>query len=293
MSRAAVVGAVNMDICGRPFSPLIMRDSNPGSISLSPGGVGRNIAHDLRLLGVDVTFITAMGEDGYAAEILKSCLTLGFDMSLARTVPGGRTSSYMYITDPGGDMALAVCDTDVSASLSPDFLAGCLDSMNSADAVVVDGNLTDEAIRFVAENCAAPIYADPVSVTKAGRLKPVLSYLTAFKPNEIEATNLTGLHDPADAARALIDEGVGRVFVSLGAGGVIAAYGHELIRVGCEPAEIVNTTGAGDAATSAIIWAGINGLSLEAAARAAMKAGALAIGCQATNNPEMTADRLK
>lgn len=292
MNRAVVVGAVNMDICGKPFSPLIMRDSNPGSVTLSPGGVGRNIAHDLRLLGVDVAFVTALGEDGYAAEILKSCEALGFDMRLARHVPGGRTSSYLYITDPSGDMALAVCDTDVSASLSPEYLVDCLDTLNAANAVVLDGNLTAEAIRFVAENCTAPIYADPVSVTKAGRLKPVLSRLAAFKPNEIEAANLTGLRDPADAARALVDAGVGRVFVSLGAGGVIAADARELLRVPCEPAEIVNTTGAGDAATSAIIWAGIRGLSLADTARAAMKAGALTVSCEATNNPAMAADLL-
>lgn len=292
MNRAVVVGAVNMDICGKPFHPLIMRDSNPGSVTLSPGGVGRNIAHDLRLLGVDVTFVTALGEDGYAAEILKSCAALDFDMSLARHIPGGRTSSYLYITDPSGDMALAVCDTDVSATLSPEYLAGCLDTLNCADAVVLDANLTEEAIRFVAENCAAPICADPVSVTKAGRLKPVLSRLTAFKPNEIEATNLTGLRDPADAARALVDIGVGRVFVSLGAGGVIAADTRELLRIPCEPVEIVNTTGAGDAATSAIIWASIQGLSLAETARAAMRAGALTVSCEATNNPAMTADML-
>lgn len=292
MNHAAVVGAVNMDICGKPFSPLIMRDSNPGSVTLAPGGVGRNIAHDLRLLDVDVTFVTALGGDGYAAEILKSCAALGFDMSLARRIPGGRTSSYLYITDPSGDMALAVCDTDVSASLSPEYLERCIGALNTADAVVLDGNLTAEAIRYAAEHCAAPLYADPVSVTKAGRLKPVLSHLTAFKPNEIEAAALTGRRDPADAARALVDAGVGRVFVSLGAGGVIAADARELLRVPCEPTEIVNTTGAGDAATAAVIWAGMRGLSLEASARAAMKAGALAVSCAATNNPAMTADLL-
>ena len=45
-----VVGAVNLDICGRPEKKLIFRDSNPGAVTLTPGGVGRNIAHDLRLL---------------------------------------------------------------------------------------------------------------------------------------------------------------------------------------------------------------------------------------------------
>ena len=52
----AVIGAVNMDVGGRPFKALIPRDSNPGTVSLSPGGVGRNIAHNLRLLDVPVVF---------------------------------------------------------------------------------------------------------------------------------------------------------------------------------------------------------------------------------------------
>ena len=33
----AVVGAVNMDICGRPLKKLIFRDSNPGTLQLTPG----------------------------------------------------------------------------------------------------------------------------------------------------------------------------------------------------------------------------------------------------------------
>ena len=41
----AVVGGVNIDIGGQPFRPLIPQDSNPGRVSVSLGGVGRNIAH--------------------------------------------------------------------------------------------------------------------------------------------------------------------------------------------------------------------------------------------------------
>ena len=44
-SYAVVVGGVNVDIGGRSFAPLVAADSNPGTISLSLGGVGRNIAH--------------------------------------------------------------------------------------------------------------------------------------------------------------------------------------------------------------------------------------------------------
>ena len=292
MSRVAVIGAVNADICGRPFAPLIMRDSNPGTVVTSPGGVGRNIAHNLRLLGMDVIFITALGDDAWAQGITDSCLALGFDMSLARRVPGGRTSTYLYITDPAGDMELGVCDADVAESLTPEYLESCMDSINSADAVVIDGNLTQKAVKFIAENSAAPIYADPVSVIKADRLRPALNRLAAFKPNELEATRLTGISAPAEAAAALVEMGVGRAFVSLGANGIIAADRDELIRLPCCPAELINATGAGDAAAAAIVWAGIRGLSLEKTALAAMRAGALAISCQGANNPALCAGKL-
>ena len=48
-SYAVVVGGVNVDIGGRSFAPLVASDSNPGTVSVSLGGVGRNIAHNLAL----------------------------------------------------------------------------------------------------------------------------------------------------------------------------------------------------------------------------------------------------
>ena len=62
-NKAAVIGGLNADIWGRPSGPIILRDSNPGSVTLTPGGVGRNIAHDLCLLGLDVSLVSAVGDD--------------------------------------------------------------------------------------------------------------------------------------------------------------------------------------------------------------------------------------
>ena len=58
-SYAVVVGGVNVDICGRSFAPLVEADSNPGVVSSSLGGVGRNIAHNMSLMGLDVRLLTA------------------------------------------------------------------------------------------------------------------------------------------------------------------------------------------------------------------------------------------
>ena len=49
---AVVCGGVNIDIGAHSFAPLRAKDSNPGKVELSLGGVGRNIAHNMRLRGL-------------------------------------------------------------------------------------------------------------------------------------------------------------------------------------------------------------------------------------------------
>ncbi len=285
-----VIGAVNMDICGRPSHAPNMRDSNPGTVSLTPGGVGRNIAHNLRLLGLDVKFVAAIGNDVYGESIYRSCTETGIDMSMCRRIKGARTSTYLYVTDDKGEMVIAVSDMDIAGSITPSYLALLTEKLNAADAVVIDGNLSAETIKWIGENVTAPLYADPVSITKAERMKPVLSKLTAFKPNDAEAMSMTGESTSLFAAEELLKKGVRRVFVSLGPDGIVAAEDGEVVKLPCCKADIVNTTGCGDAVTAAIVWAGVNGLDLAESADAAMKAAALAMECSETVNPDLCAE---
>lgn len=287
-----VIGAVNIDICGKPAKKLNMRDSNPGEVTFAPGGVGRNIACNLRLLGMKVKFIAAIGTDIYSEGIVQSCTDLGMDMSLSKRVEGGHTSSYVYICDESGDMVVAVCDTDIAASITPEYLSQHIDEINRADAVVFDGNLRAETVRWIAENCTAPLYADPVSATKSERLTPALSRLCALKPNDVEAMHMTGEKTPLAAAKALIKAGVERVFVSLGPNGMLAAEGDRIIELPSETTCAKNANGAGDSATAAIVWAEVHGLDLEKTAGAAQKAAALTISCEETVNPLLCAEEI-
>ena len=287
-----VIGAVNMDICGCPSGAPNMHDSNPGRVSLTPGGVGRNIAHNLRLLGVDVKFVAAVGSDVYGESVYRSCTDCGIDMSMARRIKGGRTSTYLYVTDEKGEMMIAVCDADIAGSITPSYLKLLLDRLNAADAVVIDGNLSAETIKWIGENVTAPLYADPVSIAKAERMKSVLPKLAAFKPNEVEAMSMTGAATPLLAAEALMEQGVRRVFVSLGPDGIVAAEDGEVVKLPSGKADIVNTTGCGDAATAAIVWADINGFDLAETAYAAMTAAKLALECEETVNTDLCAELL-
>ena len=284
---AVVIGGANMDICGSPCGILIAEDSNPGVVSVKPGGVGRNIAHNLCLLGLEVSLVTALGGDMFSAGLLDSCRALGMDMSMTRCLPERRGSTYLYITDETGDMRLAVSDMDVTTCITPEWLSGHIARINRAEAVVIDANLSAGCIEYLAANCTAPMYADPVSTVKAMKLKCILPRLRAIKPNAIEAAALTGEQEPERAAGVLLKAGVEQVFISLGPEGILAAQGESLIRLPCENRPVVNTTGAGDAATAAIVWAGVHGLDLASAAAAALRAGAITAACPDTNSPDL------
>ena len=293
-----VVGGVNMDIGGRPYGKLVPADSNPGQVRMSLGGVGRNIAHNLALLGADVRMLTAFGDDMNAQRIAASCGELGIDISQCLTVPGAATSTYLFLADEKGDMALAVSDMDIYAHVTPAFLAGRAKLLQNAQLIVADTNIPAESLAWLAENIRLPIFADPVSTAKAEKLRPVLGKLHTLKPNRLEAELLSGVKiaDRASLDRAvdaLLATGLRRVFVSLGGDGVYAADHRERLHVPCCPGEMVNTTGCGDAAMAAIAWAYLEGTGLAGTARAAMAAGAIAMESGETINPAMGAEKLK
>ena len=293
-----VVGGVNVDLCGKAFAPLIDRDSNPGTVRMSLGGVGRNIAHNLRLLGQNVTMLTALGTDLYAARIEESCAALGIDLSHACRVAGGTTSTYLFITGPDGDMALAVCDAELASHITPEYLNANLSVLNGAAAVVFETNLTEEAIRFLADNCTAPLFADPVSVTKAEKLRPVLGRLHTLKPNILEAELYAGIRitDRASlicAADRLLQTGLQCAAISLGSKGVYIAQQDRKIFTPCPPTVLINATGGGDAMMAGITAAFVSGMSPEETAALGVACGSIAVEGSETINPALSMQAAK
>ncbi|WP_295755610.1 PfkB family carbohydrate kinase [uncultured Oscillibacter sp.] len=293
-----VVGGVNVDIGGRPEAALVARDSNPGAVHSSPGGVGRNIAHNMALLGLDTRLLTAFGDDLNAQKLAASCGELGIDISQSPVIPGGRTSTYLFINDERGDMALAVSDMEIYRHLTPQALAQRHKLLDASQVVVIDTNIPEESIAWLAENCAAPLFADPVSTAKAVKLKPVLGKLHTLKPNRLEAELLSGVPITGEAslnkaADALLETGLRRVFISLGAEGVFAADRSGRVQLPCLSAELVNATGCGDAFMAAIAWAYLRGTDLADTARAGLAASSIAMESRETINPAMSEEALE
>ena len=297
-SYAVVVGGVNVDIGGRSFVPLVAADSNPGAVTVSLGGVGRNIAHNLSLLGTDVRMLTAYGDDLHGHQVAASCSELGIDLSHALRIPDGATSTYLYLTDPEGEMALAVSDMEICKKITPAYLAANLALLQNAQVVVADANIPAESLWYLAENCTVPLFIDPVSTTKAEKIRPILHKIHTLKPNRLEAELLSGikietLEDVEKAADKLLSLGVHRLFISLGADGVYAAMGNERVQLPNIPGNMVNTTGCGDAFMAALVWAYLEGSDLKSTAAAGLAAGSIAMESGETINPDMSAAALR
>ena len=293
-----VIGGVNIDIGAQSYKKLINKDSNPGRSFTSLGGVGRNIAHNISLLDTDVRFLTAFGDDEHAQRIEASCANLGIDISHAKKVKNARSSTYLFITDEDGDMALAVSDMDICNEITPKYLASNQTLINHAQIVVVDANIPEESIKWLSEHCTAPIFADPVSVSKADKLKPYLSKFNTLKPNKIEAEYLSGIKitdkkSLKKAADKLLETGLHRVFISCGSDGVYGTDHNESIMYPCYKANVKNATGAGDAFMAAITWAYLEGTNLADACAIASAAAAIAIESEETINPLMSVEAIQ
>lgn len=297
-SYCVVVGGVNMDIGGRAFSRLVDADSNPGTISTSLGGVGRNIAHNLSLMGADVRLLTAFGDDVYGQRIAASCAELSIDIGHALRVPDGTTSTYLYIAAPDGDMAMALSDMEICKKITPAYLGANLSLLQNAQVVVADANIPAESLVFLAENCRQPLFCDPVSTTKAEKLRPILHKIHTLKPNKLEAELLSGVkitdqESAVKAAKVLLDKGVHRLFVSMGAEGVLAATAQEQLWLSNLPGNMVNTTGCGDSFMAALVWAYLEGTDLRDTALAGLAAASIAMESQETINPAMSATEIR
>lgn len=293
----AVAGGANIDIGGKSYKTVIPHDSNPGTVKISLGGVGRNVAHNLSLLGVPVRLFTVIGNDMNGERIIQSCRTLGIDLHAPR-LDEVSTSTYLYVADADGDMACAISDMEICDYLTPAHFAPELDLINSAKALVMDTNLPEETIRYLAEHVTVPVFVDTVSVTKAKRIRGVLGHLHTIKPNRLEAELLTGIRvetkeDAHRAADRLLEQGVTQAFVSLGTDGVLAACAKDKVFIPSLKSETVSLTGAGDAFTAGLVYAYYNDMDFAEAGRVASAAAAIAIESMETINERMSPGLLR
>ncbi|CAM5363750.1 sugar kinase [Streptomyces xanthochromogenes] len=283
-----VVGDVVTDVVARHRGPLTPATDTPADIRTVPGGAGANAAcwaassgcpdvrllarvgrdatawHDRRLRGSGVRPLLIPDADATAATVI----------SLVDTATAERT----FLTDSGAVHRMSPADW------SPALLDGIAHLHLSGYLLFADPcRQLALMARESARSAGVTVSLDPASTGFIGALGietflALTEGIDVLLPNAAEASFLTGLPEPADAA-AKLSRRFPLVAVTLGAAGALVAAGGEVVaRVAAPQVLAVDSTGAGDAFTGGFLAARLRGASPAEAAEAGCRAGALAVG---------------
>ena len=277
-----VIGAANVDITASPIGRYVPCDSNPSRVEIAFGGVGRNIAHNLCLMGEQVRLFTVFGDDSIALSLRDDCRRVGMTVDPILEVAGARSNYFICVNDHNGEMQAGAADMELMSHLTPEMVAIHLASINASQAVVADCNLSEDVMRYLAEHCTVPLYVDATSAAKAMKIRSLFgrnnSLPLIVKVNQIEAIALSGIKGDVEAmARWFINQGVTRIYITMGARGVYCSDREQSVSQPSQAVNIVNATGAGDAFMAAVVHAELHSATMQEACAQGIQAAALAL----------------
>ena len=293
--KIVVIGESNIDIMVVPQAEQRSGGCTSSHITFHHGGVARNIAHNLCLLGHEVQLASVFGDDGFAESLMEECHDIGIDLSLSSQYEDAKSPIFLSFNDELGKMTSAVSDIELNSLLDMDWIRDRIDAINRADLVVADTLLTAEALSFLIDHCLVPLYIDAVSPNRALLLSEAmkLSWKKSFhalKCNLAEAKTLTGATDTDEAVRLLIDKGVKEVFLTLGEDGVCYGTKKGIQHFPAIATEAINVTGSGDAFFAGVIHAEVMNVKGEEAVAYGIKTACHNVKSEAPVNPMLRPD---
>lgn len=296
------IGGAVFDRKHRLAKPLQMATSNPAESFHSFGGVARNVAENLALLGVQPTFISVVGGDQTGTHLVDHLRARGVDTSRVMTATGHTTAEYSAILSPEGDLLMGVANMSIFELLTPEALAGVWSHLAGASWVMTDTNPPAETLLSLIHRQGGGRYklaVEAVSAQKVTKLPESLSgidllclnveegaaYLDAPRPETLEGA--------LAMAVALQARGAAQVQVSMGPQGVALATPEGNTTIPAAPATVVDVTGAGDSAVAGTLYGLLTGRSLLDSARLGSVMGALTIESRGTVRTDITKDLLE
>ena len=260
MLSVAVIGSVNIDIVARVARLPVPGETVTGAtLSRFPGGKGANQALAAKRLGADVRLIACVGDDASADEALVLLRDGGVNLSECRRVADAATGTALIAVAPSGENHIVVAP-GANREVTPDATQAI-----QADALICQLEVPVPVIVQAAQSyrgffCINLAPAAEIDVT-------ILQRADLVVVNETES----------DWYGRSLDACRGMVATTRGSGVATIERNGEIIAEATPPTvDVVDTTGAGDTFTAALVIALVEQQAPEEALRFACAAGAVA-----------------
>jgi ribokinase len=267
MGRVVVLGSLNVDLVA-----AVARHPGPGETILADGalerfagGKGGNQAVAAAAAGAEVALVAAVGDDDAGQAYVERLRSRGVDVSRVRVTAAAPTGQAWITVDDEGENAIVVIP-GANGQVETDGLSELLGGVGPGDVLLLQLEVplrTVAAAARLAHGAGARVVLN--AAPYAALPHDVAALADPLVANEHEALQL------ADS-----DAQPTSLLVTFGAAGC-SWDGERHDGIPVDPADVVDTTGAGDAFCGALAAALAAGADREAAVRAASRAGADAV----------------
>jgi ribokinase len=283
-----VVGDVMVDVIAAMSTPLARDSDTPSTVTTSGGGSGANVAAWLGSLGVRTTFVGCVGDDALGRAGLATLSDAGIDVSRLAIDRSRATGTCVVLVEPGGRRSM-LPDPGANDALVPGDLVGSLFRPGrhlhlSGYTLLREGSRDAGLIAVTrALEVGMTVSVDPSSAAllDAVGAPAFLQWtqgVTLLLPNVDEALALSRTSTATEAAAELASS-YGEVVVTLGEHGALWQNGFITATAPAErTADVVDTTGAGDAFAAGFLASWLLHPEPETALAAGNRLAARAIG---------------
>lgn len=261
MSKPVIcIGAALVDELFHASNEILLATTNNALVTKTAGGVSRNIAQQMALLGVPVQLISVFGNDSDGDWLKQTCLSAGVKLDASIT-KGGLSGKYTGIMQVDGSLFTAFLTNTATDLITPKHLLNHTDLLKSASYLLADANInidTAEWLLTFSKQTGIPFIIEPVSVPPAKKFKDInLEGLYLITPNEDELPALCS--EKAFITQLQVEEllnrGVEQIWLHNGKYGSALYNNENIITLHAPEIEVVDCTGAGDGSLSGFLLA--------------------------------------
>lgn len=267
MGNIVVIGGSNIDL--KAYSEnYLPNTSNPGHIEESLGGVGRNIAENLGIIGNEVTLLTSVGDDHFGKKLIEETSRSKVNLDYVKITDKEKTGLYLAHLDKKGELIAAISGMEIMNSIDKSYIKANEEVIKNSSLVIFDTNLNSDVIKYILQitkKNKITTFGEPVSIDKGKKLLKQLENIDYLSPNLDEAEMLLGLEVKSEDDFSLRLEKLKAkynsyknypvMFVSCGEKGVLILSKGNADFVEAEKIsrkDLKETTGAGDALLAGI-----------------------------------------